>query len=90
MAFETVSRVKIFQILRSRACNKDKHHLVNLIVNLFRYSNLDYNGTKIKASKYKAVKDEKLLAFADDLLLICDDVKEAEELIKAANSLSSK
>jgi hypothetical protein len=29
----------------------------------------------------KAIKDGKLITFADDILLICDDVKEAEELI---------
>ena len=35
----------------------------------------------------KAIEGKKLLAFAADILLACDDPKEAEELIEAVKSL---
>jgi len=35
----------------------------------------------------KAIEDGKLVAFADDVLLIADDEKEAEKLIRAMEGL---
>lgn len=39
-AFDSISRVELFNILRNRAQNKNDHHLINLIINLNRCSYL--------------------------------------------------
>ena len=50
-AFDSISRTILFTVLRNRAQSPDEHHIVNLLINLFRKSELDYDGTKITVTK---------------------------------------
>jgi hypothetical protein len=34
-AFDSISRVKLFEILRKRAVSTDENHIVNIIIKLF-------------------------------------------------------